>query len=203
MKKIILILSLLLLLTGCTAVRINTNSIENITKVILSKNNNLYNTVGKGYKYYVPKGVNYIDTNEYNEKLYSNGVYYYLYVDVVSYYYKKTFVYEKSTNDESVYYDEFLDSNGKKGYILITEQTDKRYLIEYMYNYAKIEALVNYDNINEVILNSTYMLSTMKYNSNVIKLMLEEDFLTNREKKYDIFKPKKEVIKFLEYSEEE
>ena len=78
MKKLI-ILMLCFLLTGCTAVRIDTTNIDNIVNVVLSKENNLYNRVGKGYKYYVPRGVTYIDTNDLNDKLYSNGIYYYLY----------------------------------------------------------------------------------------------------------------------------
>ena len=59
-----------------------------------------------------------------------------------------------------------------------------------MYNYAKIEAVVNKENINEVVLNASYILSTIKYNSNVIKIMLNEDYFTNKEERYDIFTPK-------------
>ena len=70
MKKIVLLLLVGLSLTGCTAVRINTKDIDNTINVILSKNNTLYNRVGKGYKYYVPRGVSYIDTVEFNDKLY-------------------------------------------------------------------------------------------------------------------------------------
>ena len=66
MKKIIIVL-LIFLVTGCTAVRIDTSSIDTITNVILSKDNNLFNRIGKGYKYYVPRGVNYIDNNDYND----------------------------------------------------------------------------------------------------------------------------------------
>ena len=83
MKKIVLLLLVGLSLTGCTAVRINTKDIDNTINVILSKDNTLYNRVGKGYKYYVPRGVSYIDTVEFNDKLYSNGNYYYLYIVVV------------------------------------------------------------------------------------------------------------------------
>ena len=57
MKKIVIVL-LIFLVTGCTAVRIDTSSIDTITNVILSKDNNLFNRIGKGYKYYVPRGVN-------------------------------------------------------------------------------------------------------------------------------------------------
>ena len=64
-------------LKNFTIVRIDTSDIDNIIDVVLSKNNKLYNRVGKGYKYYVPRGINYIDTTELNDKLYSNGYYYY------------------------------------------------------------------------------------------------------------------------------
>ena len=100
MKKLIL-LSLLFLLCGCSIVRIDTSNIDNIVGVVLSKNNNLYNQIGKGYKYYIPRGVSYMDTNDYNDVLYSDGNYYCLYIDVVSYYYNVIKEYEK---DETAYY---------------------------------------------------------------------------------------------------
>ena len=186
MKKLIIMLLSVFLLTGCTVVRINTDKIDTIINVVLSKDNTLYNTIGKGYKYYKPRGVTYIDTNEFNEKLYSNGNYYYLYVDINSYYYKKEFEYKE--NNES-FYSKYIDINDKYGYLEINEYKGK-YLIEFMYNYAKIEAVVNKENINEVVLNASYILSTIKYNSNVIKIMLNEDYFTNKEERYDIFTPK-------------
>ena len=199
MKKLILMLLLLVFLTGCTAVRIDTKSIDNIVSVVLSKENTLYNTIGKGYKYYVPRGVVYIDSNEYNEKLYCNGDYYYLYLDVISYYYKKEFTYKEN---KSLYYSRNIDINNKKGYLEITKMDNKYYLVEFMYNYAKIEALVTEDKINEVVLNATYILSTVKYNNNVIKLILDEDYFTNKEEKYDIFKSTNNSTSFeLEYTE--
>ena len=69
MKKLA-ILFVVLLLTGCTVVRIDTTNIDNTLDVILSKENSIYNRIGKGYKYYIPRGVSYIDTNELNDKLY-------------------------------------------------------------------------------------------------------------------------------------
>lgn len=186
MKKLIIMFLSVFLLTGCTAVRINTDKIDTIINVVLSKDNTLYNTIGKGYKYYKPRGVTYIDTNEFNEKLYSNGNYYYLYVDINSYYYKKEFEYKE--NNES-FYSKYIDINDKYGYLEINEYKGK-YLIEFMYNYAKIEAVVNKENINEVVLNASYILSTIKYNSNVIKIMLNEDYFINKEERYDIFTPK-------------
>lgn len=198
MKKIVILL-LLMLLTGCTAVRIDTSSIDTITNVILSKDNDLFNRIGKGYKYYVPRGVNYIDNNDYNDKLYTNGDYYYLYIDTISYYHNVEVNYQE---DSEAYYSKALDINDKKGYLEINK-VDNKYLVEFMYNYAKIEALVDYDRINDVVLNSSYILSTIKFNSNVIKIMLDTNYFTSKEEQYDIFTSKKTTNKFLEYSEEE
>ena len=189
MRKIIISLMLIFLVTGCTIVRIDTKSIDNIINVILSKDNDLYNTVGKGYKYYKPRGVTYIDTNEYNEKLYSNGNYYYLYVDINSYYYKKEFSYEEK---KEAYYSRLIDINNKLGYLEINKHQDK-YLVEFMYNYAKIEALVEEDEINDVVLNASYILSTIKFNSEVIKIMLNDNYFINKEERYDLFTPNKDT----------
>ena len=87
MKKIVVLICILFL-TGCSIVRIDTKSIDNTIDVVLSKNNTLYNKVGKGYKYYIPRGVTYIESSDFNDKLYCNGNYYYLYIDAVSYYNK-------------------------------------------------------------------------------------------------------------------
>ncbi|MDD2435633.1 MAG: hypothetical protein PHO63_05215 [Bacilli bacterium] len=198
MKKLIVLTLVIFLLTGCTVVRIKTDDIDNIINVILSKDNKLFNRVGKGYKYYIPRGVSYIDTRENNEKLYSNGNHYYLYVDVISYYYKKEFSYEEQ---KDAYYSRLIDMNNKKGFLEINK-VDNLYLIKYIYNYAKIEALVEEKDINQVVLDATYILSTIKFNSDVIKIMLDDELFINKEEKYDLFTPKKETNNFIEYIEE-
>lgn len=192
MKKLIIIVCLLLV-CGCSVVRIDTTDIDNIVSVVLSKDNTLYNQIGKGYKYYVPRGVSYMDTNANNDVLYSNGNYYYLYIDIVSYYYQVTKEYEVHSN---AYYSKVIDMDGKKGYLEINEQNDGRYFVEFMYNYAKIEAIVDKEDINDVILDSSYILSTVKFNNNVIKTMLDDNFLVSEEK-YDIFTSKQETDDFL------
>ena len=101
MKKIILSILCLLLLAGCSIVRIDTSSIDNILSVILTKENNLYNQVGQGYKYYLPSDVIYIESDGLNDVLYSNGTYYYLYIDAISYYYKAS---DNYTVDKEAYY---------------------------------------------------------------------------------------------------
>lgn len=186
MKKVILLLALLtctFLQAGCTMVRIDTSSIDNTINVILSKENTLYNRVGKGYKYYIPRGVIYIDTDEFNDKLYSNGNYYYLYIDAISYYYQKKTTYQKN---EQAYYSKVIHTKDKDGYVEIIKQ-DNKYLVRFAYNYARIETLVDKKDINDVILNASYILSTVKFNHNVIKLMLNDEYFKNKEETYDLF----------------
>lgn len=190
MRKVVIMFFILLTLTGCSIVRINTNNIDTIIDVILSRNNNLYNRVGRGYKYYVPRGVTYIDTDENNDKLYSKGIYYYLYVDIVSYYNKIDMDYEEKKN---IYYSRKLSKNdgfSSDGYLEITVK-DNLYYVVFVYNYAKIETIVSNHELNDAILNSAYMLSTIQFNSDVIGLMLDSEKLNNREEKYEIFENKK------------
>ena len=198
MKKLIILFSLFFIVTGCTVVRIDTTDIDNTINIILTKENKLYNRVGKGYKYYVPGGVTYIDTDELNDKLYSSGTYYYLYVDIVNYYYQSK--YEYVENKDS-YYSKYINLNNKTGYLQIDKYDDK-YLIKFMYNYARIETLVDKDQINDAVLNCSYILSTIKFNYNVIKLMLNEDYLVNREEKYDVFTPKGHINVYEEHKDD-
>lgn len=195
MKKIVIIL-LLIICTGCTIVRIDTDNIENITTVVLSKENKLYNRVGKGYKYYLPRGALYIDTNDFNEKLYSGGNYYYLFVDAVSYYHKTKLT---CNFDENAYYKKEVD-NGK-GCLQITEQNNK-YLIRFFYNYSRIEALVSKNNLNQAVLDASYILSTVKFNDTIIKTLLDNNYFNNTEKVYDKFTSNSEIDNFYRTSEE-
>lgn len=195
MKKIVLLL-LAFLLSGCTITRIDTDNIGDTIDTVLAKDNNLFNQVGKGYKYYIPRGVSYVDTTDYNDILYSNGDYYYLYIDAISYYYNVEFEY---TVNEKAYYSKDININGKHGYIEINKQDD-RYFVEFMYNYAKVEALVDEKGIGDVILNASNILSTIQFNESVISLMLNDEFLVGEEK-YDIFTSKQETDDFLKLEE--
>ncbi|CCY27672.1 unknown [Acholeplasma sp. CAG:878] len=197
MKKLAILL-LVLLLSGCTVVRIDTSDLNNIVDVVLSKDNTLFNQVGKGYKYYIPVGVSYIDTEDFNDILYSNGNYYYLYIDTISYYYN---VGKEYVLNNDAYYSRSININGKYGYLEINKQDDL-YFVEFMYNFSKIEALVKEEALEEVILNASYILSTVKFNNNVITMMLDDEFLV-LEEKYDIFTSKKETNDFLKLEESE
>ena len=184
--KRILIFILVLLVSGCTVVRIYTTDIDNIINVVLSKDNDLYNRVGSGYKYYIPRGVSYIDTDELNDKLYSNGSYYYLYVDVIGYTNGVKVDYEEN---KDAYYSRVIskdDGFDSSGYIEIIKEDDL-YRIMFSYNYARIETIVEEENVNLAVLNSAYILSTIQFNTDVIELMLDDDYFTNREEKYEVF----------------
>lgn len=196
MKKIILVLSLVLVLTGCSAVRIDTSSIDNILNVILTKDNKLFNQIGSGYKYYLPGGVTYIDSDDLNDILYCNGTYYYLYVDAINYYYKTENNYKEN---KDLYYSKLISKDdGFKydGYLEITKEDDL-YRIEFFYNYAKIEAVVTKENLNDTVLNASYILSTIKYNYNVVELMLQEDYFTNKTGKFNNYNSKDSSEKFV------
>ncbi len=192
MKKILIIL-LLLTLTGCSIVRIDVSSIDNTVDVILSKKNTLYNEDGQGYKYYIPNGVTHIDTNDLMHTLYYNGEYLYLYVDIVSYYYKNDINYKKSNNS---YFYKKINNGKQKGYVEVTQQ-DNLYYVNFYYNYARIEALVTKENLNTTIMNASYILSTINYNKKLIKTMLDEEYFTNKTGKYDLYKTNEKTEKFV------
>ena len=130
--------------------------------------------------------INPIDTDELNDKLYSNGSYYYLYVDVIGYTNGVKVDYEE--NKDAYYSRVISESDGfdSSGYIEIIKEDDL-YRIMFSYNYARIETIVEEENINLAVLNSAYILSTIQFNTNVIELMLDDDYFTNKEEKYEVF----------------
>lgn len=197
MKKIIFIFISILLLTGCTTVDFKNSKVDEIIKTIIEKDVDLYNNIFEGYKFYIPRGMKILNKTNNNIKIISNEDTYYLYVDLVSYYYnvKKTF--EPSTTN---YLSKELRFNDELGYIDITEINNK-YFIEFMYNYAKIEAYVDKDNLNQSVMNMAYILSSIQYNRNVIETLIGENSLDYKEEKYDIFKSERENSTFVEYAE--
>ena len=68
---------------------------------------------------------------------------YYLYVDVISYYHKIENTYKIN---QDAYYSKVIDYNDKTGYLEIIESGSK-YYVEFMFNYAKIEVLVDKDQL--------------------------------------------------------
>lgn len=135
MKKILLPLLIILLLTGCSKIDKNTDDYSKIINNILKVSNHNVNTASVGYKYYIPIGVNLVYDSDFNKefKIKDNKIM--LYVDIVSYYYKNKLNYSEE-NTNSYYYSKIND-----GYIYIEENEDDYYL-KIIYNYAKIESYV-------------------------------------------------------------
>ena len=200
MKKKILILALLFLTTGCTLQNLNDKSTIDCARYVINSDINLYNVNNVGYRYYLPRGFNVINDMDYNEVLSSNGYKYYMYVDIISYYNEKEPEFEKDSN---AYLSEKISNGDKSGYLEINKQNDK-FFIEMMYNYAKIEVLVNENDIKESVTNISYILSSLRYNKSVIKNIIGEDSLNLKEKKYEIQKPKKasDAKNILDYAKE-
>lgn len=198
MKKGLLILLIVFLLSGCTITRIDNYNYDGIIDKVLSLDIKTYNNVGKGYKYYAPHGVVRTDAKEYNDVL-KNGVNtYYLYVDVVGYYYKTAISYPKHNNS---YFYKKLNYNDKKGYINITEVNDKLY-VQMVYNYAKIETYVDKSNLKDVIMDISYILSSTKFNNSLLKKMYESGNLTSKEETYKLFDNKEKQGNFIKWVEE-
>lgn len=183
----------ILLLTGCynDIVSDDTNTILN---TFLGKNTKLVNTYSEGYKYYLPNEIKVDSKKDYNEVLDYNGYKYYLYVDVVGYYYKKEVDFVKNDN---IYYSKYLDYNNKKGYINI-EKVNDLYKVEMYYNYAKIEAYVDYDNLSKTIINMCYITNSLVFNNSVTNLELNNSDDKLKEEKFDFYTPKKEG-NFIDY----
>ncbi len=194
MKKLLLIILISFLLVGCTEVKDLT--IDEIVNTVVSSKVKLSNQYRTGYKYYAPRGLRVDDNKEYNEKLSDSKYKYYFYIDVVSYYNK---VISSFAIDEEAYYSKEMKYNNKYGYLEIKVYSDNKYLIEMMYNYAKIEVIVEESDLKEAILNSITILSSIEYNDEIIDNLMGDNILEFSEVEVDIFKTKKPDDNYLDY----
>ena len=198
MKKFFLLLLTLVILSGCSITRIDNYNYEEKMDKILSLNIKNYNKIGKGYKYYAPYGVKTIYSNDYNDVLERNGNKYYLYVDVVSYYYKSKLDYKE---DNKILLSKKITVNTKNGYIKIKESNKKLY-VQMVYNYAKIESYVDKSSLDDAITDISYILSSLDYNDSLLKRMYESGNLDSKEEVYKLFNNKEKKGNFLEYIKE-
>ena len=199
MKKIIFLVTLLVLFTGCSIKNISKYDINDVIEEALSNNIDVTNVNFSGYKYYLPRGIKIIDKKDYNSKLLSNGNYYYLYVDVISYYYKNILDYKVKSD---IYFSKKISYDGKEGYIEIEKISEEEYFLKIMYNYAKIEAYVDIDLLNSAISDSIKILSSVTYNDTVLATIIGENTLNYQEEQFSLFDSKREDGTFLDYIEE-
>lgn len=181
--KYLFCLAIILLLSGCSVVYINKQSIDEIVDSILSSETKLKTVSLEGYSYYLPHGVNLKSSRNLNSVLYYNHNKMYLYVDLVSYYHKV----ENTYIENSAYYSKKIDINGKSGYLEITEM-ENQYFIEFMYNYSKIEAYVKKEDINKNITVMAYILNSIKFNDSILNSIVGEGSINYNEETFNIFK---------------
>lgn len=183
MKKIfILSLFVCVLLCGCKP--LSDMTIEEVISSGTERTIKVYNKYRKGYKYNLPKGLETIDNSDYNETIVSSKYKYYLYVDVVSYHNK---IIEKYETNNSSYISMPIDYEDKFGYLEINSVDQDNYLVEIMYNYAKIEVIVNSEDINVVVANAMSVLTSISFNDNILNTLLNEEVSQFKEYEFNIF----------------
>ena len=199
-KKILVIIICLFVFKGCKAENISNDNIMTNVNLILNKNIKYSNKDAIGYQYYLPTYVSIKNVNEFNQELYYEGKTFYLYADIVSYYHK---VEKNYKTDDKAYISKKLENKDKFGYLEINKVKDK-YYIEMMYNYAKVEAYVSKYDLVDSVSTISYILSSIKYNDNVIESMLgESKYDLGDNETYNIFETKKKTDgNFLDYVNE-
>ena len=196
MYKKILFICFIFLLAGCTNINDSQDYVSLVKNCFTSKN--VVNDVSLGYKYYVPKGVEKIHDYDYNQVFLSNDSSIYLYVDIISYYYKKDLQYQKTGKE--FYYETFQKGN-KKGYIKIEQEGDT-YFVNIVYHYSKIEFYSDFNHLNKLITLSSVMLNSITYNDTVIEKVLEGNLGEFSEFTYEVKKPDGSSSNFSQYLEE-
>ncbi len=197
MKKIVFLLSVvLLLMTGCSVVTLSNVDVAKNVKTLLSEDTKLYNVYFEGYKYYVPRGMKFLNKEDYNAKFVDKlGNVYYLYIDAISYYHKVENTYEE--NEES-HFSRRLDYKKKTGYIQIDKQKDGYYLINFMFNYAKMEAYVSERDLVFAVDNMCSILRSVKFNRKVLESLIGDNILSYKEESFSLFDTNTSQADFLD-----
>lgn len=196
----IFLLSLIFIFTGCSIVNISDNDyLKNVNNIIKRESKNVSDNA-IGYQYNLPNGVTKIETTDFNQKLKSGNSTYYLYADVVSYYYKVKSTYKKNGD---AFISSKLKNKDKFGYVEVKEYKDK-YFVEMMYNYGKMESYVDKKNLKDTLNNMAYILSSIKYNDDIVLTLLGDNkYNLGSGESYNIFKSKKANDQnFLKYEAE-
>ena len=198
MKKFLVVLIAILILSGCS--NIQSKDYDTLINEAASSKYDIVNTYRTGYKYYAPGNMDISNILDYNETLEDSSHKYYFYVDVVSYYNRVIENYE--VNPEA-YYSKVINYQDKYGYIEINKWKNGKYLLEIMYNYAKLEVIVEESFLKEAVSYAMVILASVKYNNNVLENIVGENVLTSKEIEFNIFETKKSESNFLKVSEED
>ena len=197
LKKIILLFGLLLV-SGCTNIRIDALNVSSAINSVLSQDNKLYNTYEVGYKFYKPRNFNLLKNTDNNYVYINNGKNYYLYVDILAYYNKVNNEYNLQKN---AYFTQEFNYSDKYGFINIIEK-DSYFYIKIMYNYAIIEVKVKEKDIIESVIYSSILLSSIEYNDNVIAHLVQNNLIGTDEKNFELKGPDEKEETYLDYLED-
>lgn len=198
MKKAIILLGIVLLISGCT--NINKSSYDEIISEISASEVKIYNTYRKGYKFYLPIGLYVKDSENYNEVIKNESETFYLYIDLIGYLNKESTEYEI---DENAFYSRYITAKDKTGYVEVKVYQNDKYLVEIAYNYAKIEVIVEESRLNKCISDAMIILSSIEYNDSFLESLSEESLLSYKEENVDIFeKSTTDSDSFLKYVDE-
>ncbi|MDE6141725.1 MAG: hypothetical protein K2G03_03885, partial [Bacilli bacterium] len=124
---------------------------------------------------------------------------YYLYVDLVRYFNNDSEEYKEL---DGIFYSAILSNDEKKGILNITELSNQEFLIEASYNYANIEVKVKEKDINEAVTNALSILTSIEFNYDVVKNLLQDDKLSSKEEQVDVFKGDLSEDAYLDIEEE-
>ena len=194
-KIIVLLLIVFVIITGCSITTLDNNDYEKNVSTILSSKGKSYNVYFEGYKYYIPSGMKFIYKKNYNAVLQDiNNNRYYLFIDGISYYHKDKSKFEV---DETAYYSKKLDYNNKEGYLQI-EEIDYKYLVQFMYNYSKMECYVEKEDLVDSINYMAYVLRSVRFNRNVLGSLIGDNTLSYNEEDYSLFDKNNNSEDFLD-----
>lgn len=196
-KKLLVCFCLLLFTSGCTSLK--QESYDSIVSLGISSSLSLQNTYRSGYKYYLPKGLKMLNHEGSNEIFSFEDIIFHMYVDRVSYFHNVRKSYDVKSD---IFYSRELLQDDKFGYLEIKNLENQKYFVEIMYNYAKIEVIVDKEMMPDVLAYSTSILSSISYQDEVLASLMGEDALTTSEVLYNIFESAETESEYLQIVEE-
>lgn len=194
MRKTLLLL-LIFLLLGCNKLDNYETDYYKYVKNIIDNDKKITNMSFDGYKLYLPKGINIKKSLNNNMILSSEDTLMYLYVDIISYYYKKDIVIENEG------YDYFREIDGNNGYLIVDENNGK-YYINVGYNYSNIEFYCEKKDISKLLTFSSIILNNIDFNKSIIEKQINNSYNNSGEKIYEINDLKETDSNFSKYLNE-
>ena len=188
MKKLFIIF-IVIVLTGCTNKynEINFDTIENNIIGVISSIKARSNTVGNGFKYYKPRDFAILEKHDFNHVLVHESTKYYLNIDINAYNskYKSDYIV-----NPSIYYSDTFEFNNINGFIDIREGNNSYFYLKMMYNYSCVEVSVPKYRLNDAIIDSIIILSSIEYNDKVIDSFINNQDVDSKENTFNIKQPK-------------